>query len=195
VTSAVSGQIETARLVLRRLVETDAEALLAAVESSRYELERWMRWPTRIRTLEDARAVAADPTAEGTSWERGIFRRDDGALIGGIDARVLNAEVPSFALGYWLRADATGHGYMREAVRALTGVMIGHAGARRVEIGCDPANGRSVRVAEACGFTFEGRLRNAIVYPVNDVRDLLVYAMIDTDDAAWALVEATRGAG
>ncbi len=190
-TPAVPARIETARLVLRRLVVTDADALLEAVDESRPELERWMRWPTRIRTPADAREAAADATAESTSWERGIFRRADGALIGGVDARVLNAEVPSVALGYWLRADATGHGYMREAVQALTGMLFDRLGARRVVIGCDPANRRSARVAEVCGFTFEARLRNEIVYPGNDVRDLLVYSLIDTDGAARALMNDT----
>lgn len=194
-TSAVPARIEAVRLVLRRLVETDADALLAAVDSSRPELERWMRWPTRIRTLADARVVASDATAETTSWERGIFRRADGALIGGVNARVLNAEVPSFALGYWLHTSATGHGYMREAVRSLTGMLFDRLDARRVVIGCDPANRRSARVAEACGFTFEARLRNEIVYPVNDVRDLLVYSLIDTDEVARMLVEEARGVG
>jgi ribosomal-protein-alanine N-acetyltransferase len=185
--AAVPENIETVRLVLRRLAETDAEALLAAVDSSRSDLECWLRWPTRIRTLADARALAADATEEQASWERAIFRQCDDALIGGIDARVLNAAVPSFALGYWLRTDATGHGYMREAVRAMTGILFDRAGARRVAIGCDPANWRSARVAETCGFIFEARLRNEIVYPVNDVRDLLIYSLIDTDEAAGAL--------
>lgn len=180
-------RIETERLVLRRLAESDAEALLDAVETSRSELERWMRWPTRIRTLADARAVAADATPEATSWERGIFLRAGDALIGGIDARVLSADVPSFALAYWLRTDAVGNGFVREAVRAVTGIMFDRLEVRRVVIACDPDNRRSAKVAEACGFTLEARLRNEVLSPSGEVRDLLVYAMIDTDDAARAL--------
>ena len=192
---AVPARIETARLVLRRLVETDAVALLEAVDASRSELERWMRWPTRIRSIDEAREVAADASSESTSWERGIFRRDDGLLIGGVDARVLNTDVPALALGYWLRTSVTGRGYMREAVRALTGVLFDRLGARRIVIACDPDNRRSVRVAEACGFVFEARLRNEVVSPAGEVRDTLVYAMIDTDDAVRALVEEARKGG
>lgn len=186
-TLAIPGRIETARLVLRRLDVADAAALLDAVESSRPELERWIRWPTRVHSRDDAEALIRDAAAETTTWTRGIFRRDDGHLVGGIDARVLNPRVPALALGYWLRTDATGHGSMREAVRALTGVLFNRFGARRVVIGCDPANRRSARVAEACGFVFEARLRNEIVYSGHDVRDLLVYSMIDTDAATRGL--------
>ena len=63
-TPAFPERIETTRLVLRRLVATDAEALLEAVSTSRPELERWMRWPTRIRSFDEAREVAVDAAAE-----------------------------------------------------------------------------------------------------------------------------------
>ena len=184
----VPREILTERLWLHQYREGDSDEVFAAIEESRAELERWMRWPTRIQSIEEARAAVMDASAEETSWELGIFRPDDDALIGGIDVRMLNAGVPSFALGYWLRSYATGHGYMREAVQALTGVLFARAGARRVVIGCDPANRRSIRVAEASGYTFEARMRNEIVYPGNDVRDLLIYAMIDTDEAVRDLV-------
>jgi RimJ/RimL family protein N-acetyltransferase len=183
--------IETARLLLRPLRDTDADALWEAVEESRAELERWIRWPTRVGAVDDVPrmiAAARAASAAGESRELGLFRRDGRHLIGGSNLRVLNGDVPSFALAYWLRTAAVGNGYMREAVRALTGVALGRMCARRVVIACDPGNRRSARVAEACGYSFEARLRNEIVSPAGEVRDVLIYAMIDTDPAARALV-------
>jgi RimJ/RimL family protein N-acetyltransferase len=59
-----------------------------------------------------------------------------------------------------MRTGAEGHGYVTEAVRALTAAAFRGLHAQRIEIRCDPANERSWRVAERCGFAFEGTLRN-----------------------------------
>jgi RimJ/RimL family protein N-acetyltransferase len=120
--------IESTRLLLRPLRDTDADALWEAVEESRAELERWIRWPTRVRAVDDVpRMFAAGraASAAGESRELGLFRRDGRHLLGGSNLRVLNGDVPSFALAYWLRTAAVGNGYMREEVRALTGVAPG----------------------------------------------------------------------
>ena len=181
--------IETERLVLHPLTSPDASAMLDAVESSRLELERWMRWPTRARDLEEVEHMVdeSDPLAASVAHERGIFRRDDGRLVGGIDMRVLRPDVPSFALAYWLRTADTGRGYAREAVASLTGVALYHPGARRVVNACDPENVRSARVATACGYMSEARLRNEVVSPSGEVRDLLVHSLADTDEAMQRL--------
>ncbi len=185
--------IETARLALRPLMRSDTRAMLDAIETSRPELERWMRWPSRIRALEDVERLVdeIDPLAASAAHERVIFRREDGRLVGGIDIRMLSPHVPSFALAYWLRTADTGGGYAREAVAGLTGVAFHDLGARRVAIACDPDNERSCRVAEACGYRYEARLRNEVLDPDGEVRDLQIYALIDTDDAVQRMRRPT----
>ena len=189
--------IETERLVLHPLTSSDASAMLDAVESSRLELERWMRWPTRARDLEEVEHMVdeSDPLAASVAHERGIFRRDEGRLVGGIDIRVLRSHVPSFALAYWLRSSDTGSGYAREAVLAPTQVAFHEIGARRVVIACDPENVRSARVAEACGYVLEARLRNEVMSPSGEVRDLLVHSLVDTDEVVQRLPRPTGSNG
>ena len=68
--------------------------------------------------------------------------------------------VPKFEIGYWCRTGHTGHGYITEAVKAITSLAIDTLGARRVEIRCDPSNLKSARVAERAGFTLEATLHN-----------------------------------
>jgi RimJ/RimL family protein N-acetyltransferase len=185
VTARLPDRIETPRLLLRLFAEEDTDALLDAVEASRQELERWMRWPSRLLTREDVSATIAGNRRAwdaGASSELGIFLHDDGRLLGGCNLSVLNPDVPSFAVAYWLRTSDTGRGYVREAVLAVTRHAIEDLRARRVVIACDPDNARSIRVAASCGYVLEGRLRNEVMSAQDDVRDLLVYSRIDTDD-------------
>jgi RimJ/RimL family protein N-acetyltransferase len=53
--------------------------------------------------------------------------------------------------------------------------------ARRLELSCDARNERSRRVAERCGFVFEGRLRNAMTAPANEAVDALVFSLTPAD--------------
>ncbi|MGH2616717.1 MAG: GNAT family N-acetyltransferase, partial [Thermomicrobiales bacterium] len=92
-----------------------------------------------------------------------------------------NWELRSFEIGYWLRANAVGHGYMTETVRVLVDFAFGQLQARRIEINCDTHNERSRNVAERAGFILEGRLRNAMLTPQGEPGDWLVYSLIPED--------------
>ena len=187
----VPREILTERLWLHQYREGDAELVFEAIEESRAELERWMPWASFIR---DAQQLRDEMPRSLEAWERGedysytIRRREDERLLGSINFQDPNWAIPRFDLGFWIRTSETGKGYVSEAVRGLVRVAFGTLGARRVMIGCDPANRRSVRVAEACGFVFEARLRNEIVYPGNDAGDLLIYSLIETDEAVRRLL-------
>ncbi len=86
--------------------------------------------------------------------------------------------MPRVEVGYWVRKRFEGHGYVTEALDAVTEYCMKHLGARRVELHTDDRNQRSWRVAERCGFELEGILRNerrAIDGSLNDTR---VYAKV-----------------
>ena len=58
----------------------------------------------------------------------------------------------SAEIGYWLRTNALGHGYMSEAVEALTDEIFNVLPVSTVTIICDPLNVRSAAVPERLGF-------------------------------------------
>ena len=68
--------------------------------------------------------------------------------------------MPKFEIGYWCRTRFSGQGYTTEAVRGIAAFAFEALGAKRVEIGCDPMNRPSARVAGRAGFDLEGELRN-----------------------------------
>ena len=81
-------------------------------------------------------------------------------------------------IGYWLRTSAVGRGYCTEAVNALVGFAKNELYASRLEICCDPRNGKSRAVAERCGFTLEGILKQNMRAPGGNLRDSCMYALV-----------------
>jgi RimJ/RimL family protein N-acetyltransferase len=180
------------RIVLRRYREEDARLLFDAVMESQVHLRQWLPWADAYHTVDDAvefvRRQSGHWAASG-HIAMAIFSRADGRYLGGTGFTVHSLAVPSFEIGYWLRQPAEGHGYMSEAVRALTTYLFDSLGAQRVCVRCDARNSRSKAVAERLGFTFEGRTRHDEINTDGFLRDSLTYALIPDEFAqvrrAW----------
>lgn len=172
---------------LRPWQETDADALFAVIRASAEHIARWLPWPQEHRTADDTREFIRRSNARWVAREGldglGIFRRADGAILGGTGMHVHSWKIPAFEIGYWLAADAEGRGYITEAVRLLTTYAFERLGAQRLVICCDAANRRSAAVAERNGFLLEGRHRRDSFATDGTLRDTLVYAMIPDDYA------------
>jgi hypothetical protein len=76
-----------------------------------------------------------------------IFDREESRVLGGTG---LHTRIGEHAreIGYWIRADAEGNGYVTEAVAALTRVGFELEGLDRIEIRVEPENVRSRRIPE-----------------------------------------------
>jgi RimJ/RimL family protein N-acetyltransferase len=85
-------------------------------------------------------------------------------------------------IGYWIAADARGHGYAAEATRLLVDWGFGH-GLQRIRLLSDVRNLASIRTALAAGFGFEGVARSATVGQGAAVRrlDAARFAVLPTD--------------
>jgi len=86
--------------------------------------------------------------------------------------------VPRFEIGYWRRAGEEGQGWITEAVSTLARFAFDDLGARRVEIRMSSDNHKSRAVAERCGFTLEGVLRQEALDVRGRPRDTAVYARV-----------------
>lgn len=191
----VPREIVTERLVLRPYDDTDAGPLIDAIDESRTELNAWMAWAPTMRRPDDPHRLfqrGRENWAAGTDFGLGIFQRDTGRYLGGTGLHRPDWDVPSIEIGYWMRTSETGKGYVREAVNGLTRLGFGTLGMRRMVVTCAATNTRSRTVAEATGYVLEGRLRHHDRLPSGDLRETLVYALIDTDPAVRALL-AERG--
>ncbi len=149
-------------IVLRSWQPGDAEALFAAVNSSRAHLTPWLNWVSSttkeehslqfirytMQALENQEALAL-----------GIFF--DGVVIGGIGMHQWNRTVKKAQIGYWIVKDYEGRGIIHKSLQQFIRFLFEKTGLNKIEIHFSPANGRSAKVAEKLGAKIEGVLRQS----------------------------------
>ncbi len=153
-------RLETERLVLRPLEEGDLPAMTAYRGDP--EVCRFLPFPPQ--TVDDIRARigrllgTTTLAGENAGIPVGIFRRDDGLLLGDLVLFHLDAVHGSAEIGWVIRPDAGGRGYATEAARALLDAAFRIYGLRRVIARLDAENILSARLAERLGMRLEARL-------------------------------------
>ena len=170
------------RVLVRPYRADDADDLYAAIEASRDHLRPYM--PFADETEAELRDWLAHAMARWLLREEltvGVWEIANGRYLGGSGLRPHDWSIGFFEIGYWLRADAEGHGYMAETVRLLTDYAFTSLGANRVQIRCDARNTRSAAVAERCGFVREALLRNDSRGADGTLRSTLVFALTPDD--------------
>jgi RimJ/RimL family protein N-acetyltransferase len=85
---------------------------------------------------------------------------EDGTFLGAVMAPTIDAESRTMELGYVVSPRARGRGVAREGLRLLTDWAFAR-GAERLELLISVDNAASRRVAERCGYRFEGVLRSS----------------------------------
>jgi RimJ/RimL family protein N-acetyltransferase len=178
---SMARSLATERLCLRGAEADDAPAVNAAVLASWTELSRWMEWAQGVRpTMRDTidQIGRRETDFESRSEFRfSIFEKRAGTFIGNCSLFRFDWTVPRGEIGYWCSTDWVGHGYITEAVLALT-KLAWSLGLVRVEIRCDAKNLRSRAVAARAGFALEGVLKNECRNPQGALRDSCVFAQI-----------------
>ena len=181
----VPEHIDTERLILRCLRGSDAAALNEAVRESMDQLRLHMPWAQTEPSLMQSEAECRRMQAKYLLREdltMAMFERaadgSEGAFVGGTGLHRIDWAVRRFEIGYWCRTRCQGHGFVTEAVQALTQFAFAQLRARRVEVRMDDTNPRSWRVAERAGFALEGVLRSDSLSPQGEPRDTRVYALL-----------------
>src|SRR3954465_7269039 len=142
--------VHTPRLVLRRQRPEDAPLIADAIGKSLAHLRGSVAWaqtePTPLPVLAQRLPASAGAFDRGAAWVFTVFDADAQRVLGGAGLEpaepALTALVGPDAVetGYWLRADATGHGYATEATAALAELAFTRLAAQRVVVCHDPAN-------------------------------------------------------
>jgi len=173
--------IETERLVFRSPSPGDASEVNAAIQETFNELRAWFDWARRLpadREIEEYIRRSRDSFAAHADFVYGAFLKGSGRFVMVAGLHPKDWAVPKIEIGYWCRLLFQGHGYVTEAVKALTRVGFEVMKANKMEIRCDSGNERSLRVAERAGYNLEARLRSDKLRPNGDLRDTLVYSLL-----------------
>jgi len=175
-TRPLPEHIETARLILRPPVQQDAEIIFAAYCQDP-AVCRYMVWVPHTSVEVTRQFIDWCISAwEGNSvFPYMLARLSDAQVLGMIDGRLTEH---GLNIGYVLAREHWGHGYMPEAIQALTEIALSQPALFRIEATCDIENHPSVRALEKSGFVREGRLARYTVHPnlSSEPRDCWIYA-------------------
>lgn len=145
---------------LRPPVDSDAPAVVEAVQTSLDELTPWMPWASAAFDIDAARRWIRGETGDAHRF----VMVDAGAdVVGTCGLNGISELNRSGNLGYWVRSDRVGNGYATAATKRLR--RYGHDVAElyRIEVVMSVFNEASRRVAEKAGAEYEGRLRGCLL--------------------------------
>jgi [ribosomal protein S5]-alanine N-acetyltransferase len=177
------AMIETARLLLRRPLASDAHAVFARYAGNP-AVTRYLGWRTHSSVV-DTQLFLIGCDAEWQNTGVGPYllqSRETGQLLGSTGLQLLSPQ--QAATGYVLARDAWGRGYATETLHAMRD-LAQRMGVLRLTAVCHPEHYASSRVMQKCGFTREGTLRAHVQFPNLEpgvASDVACYSFVfDTD--------------
>lgn len=158
------SQYESERLILRSYHAGDGKWYYAMSLKNQEHLRQFEEdnVASNIASEEDAERLVQDLANE---WEKrncffiGAFEKITGEFVAQIYVGPIDWNLPEFQIGYFADVAHEGQGFVTEGVKATIAILFDKLHAHRVRLQCDETNGRSIRVAERCGMTREGYLR------------------------------------
>lgn len=145
--------IRTERLILRRFTVDDADLAFKNWESEAYENPTTYNWAIEY----------------------------EGQPIGSISVVRISSNHEYAELGYCMGFDFWGKGIMTEAVKGVIGFLFDEVGMHRIAICHASQNHASGKVAEKCGFTYEGTKREMFKSRWGEYLDLKIWSILKNE--------------
>lgn len=156
-------EIETDRLVLRRFVREDANAVYKNWANDG-EVAKFLTWQPH-ESVEVSRQVVDEWVKEyedPSFYHWAIVLKENGnEPIGGITVVHADEKVLMAHIGYCIGRNWWRKGIMTEALNAVIDYLFDNTGFCRIESMHDPNNPASGRVMQKCGMKYEGSLRSS----------------------------------
>ncbi|MGC0331288.1 RimJ/RimL family protein N-acetyltransferase [Streptomyces sp. SAI-170] len=167
----------------------DAEAWLRGLTDPEFR-----RWNTPLKPVEDLATAHASLRAKAERAADGMdvtFRVADavsGTTLGQIGVNLIDHLMRVARVGYWVLPEARGQGVAARALRLTADWALTDLGLHRLELGHAVGHDVSCRIAERCGFPYEGTLRGAMWEDERRAtfRDVHLHARLATDPEVGA---------
>ncbi len=175
----VPDEIRTERLHLRVPRAGDGARICPGVRASMAELKQWMPWAKTDYAEADAELWCRKSFFEFHARKSiQLLMLCDDEHVGTLGAFDFDFAARSCEIGYWLRTDCVGNGYMSEAVLALGELASKTLKFHRIRIRCDPRNTRSAAVARRCYYALDGTMRHDALDCEGKPRDTHVFSRL-----------------
>ena len=154
--------IETSRLILRRAVREDAEAMFRNWASDP-EVTKFLTWPAHSNIAVSEMVIGSwlQEYEKENYYQWMIVLKDIGEPIGSISVVRQNDRVEEAEIGYCIGSRWWHQGIMSEALNAVIQYLFEEVGMNRVAARHDPNNPHSGGVMRKCGMQYEGTLRSS----------------------------------
>jgi RimJ/RimL family protein N-acetyltransferase len=107
-----------------------------------------------------------------------VIQNSDEALVGYVSFQRVVGDVDEINVGYFTYPEFRGLGYASEATSLFVEFLFAtRRDMNRAALYIHPDNAASIRLAERCGFTYEGRIREGW-FNFGEWHDLLVYGLL-----------------
>lgn len=162
--------LETERLILRSLAETDAESIFEYAKDP--DVGPVAGWPAH-KSVQDSRDVIREVLSGPQCY--GICLKDDNKAIGAVELilkehTALTDRDDECELGYWIGKPFWGNGYMPEAAKRLIQYGFEELGMKKIWCSYFDGNEKSKIVQEKCGFVYSKTREKLEVPLLNEVR-------------------------
>jgi ribosomal-protein-alanine N-acetyltransferase len=156
-------QLETERLILRRVKSSDAQAMFDNWQSDD-EVTKYLTWSTHT-SVEVSKGVVSEWIESYSDnkfyqWVIVVKERGD-EPVGGISVVHMKEEIDMMHIGYCIGREWWHKGITSEAFKEVVRFLIEEVGVKRIESRHDPRNPNSGNVMIKCGLQYEGILRKA----------------------------------
>ena len=171
-------KLETERLILRPIEETDVPALFPLINDPDvagnlmsvphpYPEEEYAPWIRNAREKMERRE----------QFDMAIVLKETGLPIGSCGIMDISWEHMRGEMAYWLGQPYWRQGYMTEAVRRMAQFGFEELGFERMHARCFTQNAGSIQVLEKSGFKREGHIRRA-VRKNDEFLDMFLYGLL-----------------
>ncbi|HET6453291.1 MAG TPA: GNAT family N-acetyltransferase [Armatimonadota bacterium] len=156
-------RLETERLILRPIEETDVPALFLLINDADVACNL-MRVPHPYPEEDYAPWIrnAREKMERREQFDMAIVLKETSLPIGSCAIEDISWEHMRGEIGYWLGQKYWGQGYMTEAVRRMAQFAFEELGFERIHAYCFPQNAASIRVLGRAGFRQEGHIRHGV---------------------------------
>ena len=170
--------LETERLILRRFVESDAEAMFRNWVNDA-DVTKYLTWQPH-GSIDVTRKISLSDISKYenlTHYQWAIVSKSLSEPIGGINVVKIDEMCNCIEIAYRLGKAWWHQGYASEALSSVIKFLFEQVGANRIAAAHDTRNPNSGKVMLKCGMRYEGTLRQS-GYNNHGVYDAAYYAIL-----------------
>ena len=168
--------------LIRPLATNDLDAYFKLIEENRKRLEDFfVGTVSKTQTLEDTASFIQEMLSKvenKTYFPYLIVNTSDNSLVGFIDIKNVDWNIPKAELGCYIDHNYASQGISKKAISIFADFCFNHFKFKKLFLRTHESNYPAQKVAESCGFELEGRIRRDYKTTKGELVDLLYYGKI-----------------